>query len=672
MIPTRPGKEAKNPGSLLRSRWQERSTRDRATAQQYWCGEGRTDRGIALHAGKSGAVIFDVDKPDALPGWMRKAFAQAPYFTTSESGRRRHYVFRQPVGRIIGNSLGSLPKGWGQVRGLNGVVAVFPTVHPEQADRSSAKDPSDLGMYRIGRPGVVRALPTELAKHLVDATPETVECVTDAAVAQFLDAHKGATHPRMINGPLRAFADRDGGRYDAARDSLCWAMREAYAGAYSAREAHDALADLYRDAFIDVPGRRPEHDEWSRLCRFAVSAAVGSDPKKTLAKLDRDHAKSSRAIFTRVSARELAAPVKPMEWLVRDVWALNSFGPLGGEKKTLKTYNLLAMAIAVASGEPMFGEFPVERPGPVVLYIAEGGQVPFQRRAQRVADAYKVKLEDLPLTVVFGMAPLNGSAFLDHARDLIDDVQPVLFGLDPLYAFHPGGVDAGNVYERGPMLQQLRADLGEDLSLIVPDHFNKTATKGTLDLDMIAQAGWGPAADSWILQAHREPPDLTAGLFHLKMHVGSRQWGGRNLSVDWSVPTPDEDGTTPDARTDRITWNVDKLRDEDAGAGVRPSKSYAVEKAERRVLEVLDDHPFELTKTQVADKVGGNAGTARDAIENLLTDRLIEVQKVAFPNANGRPITRDRLGRRDANALKLQPGRKGVPPKGRGRDGVSP
>ena len=82
----------------------------------------------------------------------------------------------------------------------------------------------------------------------------------------------------------------------------------------------------------------------------------------------------------------------------------------------------------------MFGHFPVEHPGPVVLYIAEGGREPFQRRAQRVADAYKVNLEDLPLEIVFGMAPLNGQDFLEHAREVIDEVQPVLFGLDPLYA----------------------------------------------------------------------------------------------------------------------------------------------------------------------------------------------------------------------------------------------
>jgi hypothetical protein len=656
MLPNpRTPRQAKNPGALCRafgvSSWSDLSTRDVARVDEIW-GEYPL-AGVFVDLGKSGLFAPDIDRPAAVPKELGRVLRGVPCFTTSESAERRHVPFRQPAGRLIGNS----KHPWGEVKGFGGVLVVLPTVHPDVIWPKSAKDPDDLGDYDIGTPGAIPEAPAELLDLLAlrDATSVPVEYVSDTSVEAFLAEHTESARRPALKGALAKFSPRVGERHNTARDALCWGMREAYAGAYPARQAHDALRERW-DAAYDG---RPPPGEWEGIARFAVGAALASDPAVTRAKLDRNRA-STRLIFTRVSARELAAPVPPMQWLVRDLWALNSFGPLGGEKKTLKTYNLLAMAVAVASGEPVFGHFPVEHPGPVVLYVAEGGRVPFQRRAQRVADAYKVKLEDLPIEVIFGMAPVNGPDFLDSVREVRDDVQPVMIGLDPLYAFHPAGIDAGNIYERGPMLQQLRADIGEDVSLVVPDHFNKTAAKGHLDLDLIAQAGWGPAADSWILQGHREPPSLEAGLFRLALEIGSRQWGGHRYSVDWTVPDPEVDDN-------RITWDVTPLRQDGAWPGGR---GYALDKAERRVLEVLDDHPFELTRTKVVELVGGKAETVREAIDNLIMGREIESRAVALPDATGVSRTKERLGRSTDLKTRWRPRREDVPDEGRTRDGV--
>jgi hypothetical protein len=52
----------------------------------------------------------------------------APFQSTRpDVPRRGHYVFAMPPGRTIGNP----PFGWGEVRGLNGVIIAEPTVHPE-------------------------------------------------------------------------------------------------------------------------------------------------------------------------------------------------------------------------------------------------------------------------------------------------------------------------------------------------------------------------------------------------------------------------------------------------------------------------------------------------------------------------------------------------------------
>ena len=85
----------------------------------------------------------------------------------------------------------------------------------------------------------------------------------------------------------------------------------------------------------------------------------------------------------------------------------------------------------------------------------------------------------------------------------LDELQPKLVILDPLYAYHPSDVEVQNVYARGPMLANLRELIGDEAALIVGDHFNKTAGS-RFDLDNIAQAGMAQWADSWILQKHRE------------------------------------------------------------------------------------------------------------------------------------------------------------------------
>ena len=70
-----------------------------------------------------------------------------------------------------------------------------------------------------------------------------------------------------------------------------------------------------------------------------------------------------------VSARELAEPVRPMRWLVRGIWPERSAGVLAGDKKSMKTWNLQALAIAVAAGTALFDRYHVTSPGPV-LYLS--------------------------------------------------------------------------------------------------------------------------------------------------------------------------------------------------------------------------------------------------------------------------------------------------------------
>ena len=134
-LPVRRG--SKKPGSVVGSGWERKSSRDPKVITAWFAG---TDYGIALHCGRSGAVVFDVDRPDRLPEVLRRHLVTAPFQSTRpDVPGRGHYIFLQPPGRTIGNGTGRLGGEWGEVRGLNGVIIAQPTEH------------LDGGRYRWGR-----------------------------------------------------------------------------------------------------------------------------------------------------------------------------------------------------------------------------------------------------------------------------------------------------------------------------------------------------------------------------------------------------------------------------------------------------------------------------------------------------------------------------------------
>jgi hypothetical protein len=67
---------------------------------------------------------------------------------------------------------------------------------------------------------------------------------------------------------------------------------------------------------------------------------------------------------------------RTFRWLARSLLVKPTYGFLGGDKKTLKTYVQTVINVAVATGTPVFGRFVVDTPAPVVVYVGEGGGSP--------------------------------------------------------------------------------------------------------------------------------------------------------------------------------------------------------------------------------------------------------------------------------------------------------
>lgn len=345
------------------------------------------------------------------------------------------------------------------------------------------------------------------------------------------------------------------------------------------------------------------------------------------------------AAFTRVTARELAADPEPLRWLVKGLLPEGTYGPVAGERKSLKSWTSLAVAVGVAAGLPVFGHFDVPRARPVVCYVGEGGRPLFQRRLRRVAEAYGVAVANLPLAAYFDVAPLDSAAFQDSLAASLADLSPGLVIVDPLYAFHGTDTKASDLYARGALLTAASAPVvSAGASLLINDHFNKTGSGG--DLGRISQAGMGEWADSWLLLSHRNPDniDVATGEFRLQLDVGSRQWGGRTFDLDLSLGEFDED---TGEHSGTFTYDVARS-DPNAAKVLRASATQ--NRAERALLDVLRDEPFQHTKTSAIGAIGGKAETARAAWASLLSQRLVISRAEAAEDGRGRRTRREVWG----------------------------
>ena len=302
LLPVKHG--TKTPGSIVGKRWHDKSAHDSEQIAAWFAG---ADHDIALHCGRSGAVVFDVDHPDKLPPALRPHLRRAPYQSTRQDTLGRgHYLFAVPPGRNFSNSVGRLGGGWGEVRGSNGVIIVAPSSH------------RDGGRYRWKRTGDLPVLPDELAQLLDDASPAE-DAVPDAALESFIAAHTCGTRPELIDAWTTMLGSRFAAgesRHQSAITVVVGACKEARAGYFPAR---DVLVEL-RKAFLDAVTKPPASgkqgaartapeaaSEWRGIVAWSVGQALAADLDEVRARVNDKMPDDSAGI--RRTARPPADPI---------------------------------------------------------------------------------------------------------------------------------------------------------------------------------------------------------------------------------------------------------------------------------------------------------------------------------------------------------------------------
>lgn len=216
-------------------------------------------------------------------------------------------------------------------------------------------------------------------------------------------------------------------------------------------------------------------------------------------------------VFT--SFAELAARVDaagPRRWLLRGVWPAGDYGVHAAEAKAGKTWNVADLAVSVASGTPWLGHIEVDQPGPVLMFVGEGGEANTVRRIRAVAAERNITAETLPIMVCTRAPHLANTAHIAMMAAQIEQTRPVLVTLDPLY-LAAGGANLADLYGMGALLERPQLVCQQyGASLFVAHHFNRKQGGGAGRMSGAGPAEWGRVLISAEIKSRHTDPDTRA------------------------------------------------------------------------------------------------------------------------------------------------------------------
>jgi hypothetical protein len=164
-------------------------------------------------------------------------------------------------------------------------------------------------------------------------------------------------------------------------------------------------------------------------------------------------------------------------WLIEGLWLERACGLIGGQPKCCKTWLGLEMMLAVASGAPCLGRFPIPQPGPVLLYLAEDHPAQIHKRLCGLAAQKGISLSGLPLYII--LAPtlqLDAGADKEHLAEAIQTHKPRAVLLDPLVRLH--ALDENSARDMAALLGYFRQlERTYQTAILLTHHMTKRASR---------------------------------------------------------------------------------------------------------------------------------------------------------------------------------------------------
>jgi AAA domain len=215
--------------------------------------------------------------------------------------------------------------------------------------------------------------------------------------------------------------------------------------------------------------------------------------------------------FGEVAAR-VAAAGEP-RWLIQGLWPADAYGVLAAQEKAGKTWAALDLAVSVACGLPWLDHFPCPTPGPVLLFLGEGGERATVRRIEAIATNKGVDPDQLGdrLRLCFRVprlaAPGAGGELTAIQAELEAHPAAVVI-LDPLY-LAAAGASGSSLYDMGAVLQAIQGVCQQaGCALLVVTHWNKTGDgRGADRISGAGPAAWARVICSVAIQHRGSDPN---------------------------------------------------------------------------------------------------------------------------------------------------------------------
>jgi AAA domain len=291
------------------------------------------------------------------------------------------------------------------------------------------------------------------------------------------------------------------------------------------------------------------------------------------------------AELTISSYREVAARVAAAgepRWLIQGLWPADAYGVLAAQEKAGKTWAALDLAVSVACGRPWLDHFPCPNPGPVLVFLGEGGERATVRRVEAIATAKGVDPDQLAdqLRLCFRVPRLAAPGAGGELAAIQAELQAhpaVLVVLDPLY-LAAAGASGSNLYDMGAVLQAIQGVCqAAGCALLVVTHWNKTGDGRGAD----RISGAGPAAWARVICSvsidHRGSDEDGASRVLLGIEVIGGEIADTRFRIRRRVRADD-----PADLGSALTYAVEVLATDDdldldlAAAGLSPSRQWVL------------------------------------------------------------------------------------------------
>lgn len=403
-------------------------------------------------------------------------------------------------------------------------------------------------------------------------------------------------------------------------------LDEKLAAALEARKARKRIeAEAYYEAFgevIDEEAEKEVEKEYRRLkARQAAQKRLTQEEHRAFGMGQYDPETGEATLATTSASDLMQMADEPLSWLVRAVLQAATYGPVGGPKKALKSWLVLTLAVALASGKKWLGMFDVGEPRNVLLMAGESQKPRLSKNLAAVTRMMGVKWDELETTINFSTAVhVMGSD--DWFKALEADLLDVDYGLvivDPLYTYHPAELSTSQMHARANALMRSTKTIRDrGITILIVDHWREHNLTDDV-LDNLTGAGMGAFADSWMASSHLVKPDPENEYYFTKLEIGGRHQTRMILQIEWWIAQWNDDGSI--AREMSVKAEIyDPSRWE---KGKDKADTVASRLWEVFITAERANYPARLTREFLKSSVKGKHKDIIDELDGLISQGLV-------------------------------------------------